>query len=71
VVLVVRDAIDEQLDAFKAVLDEARHSMQVTGTKITDGKVMRAKTRRCANRAAQALRLAAPALRTSQSALGA
>jgi transposase len=41
------------------------------GTKITGGKVMSGKTRRCANRAAQALRLAAAALRTSQSALGA
>jgi transposase len=38
------------------------------GTKITGGKV---KTKRVANRAAQALRLAAVALRSSQSALGA
>jgi len=41
------------------------------GTKITGGKVMSGATKRCANRAAQALRLAAAALRTSQSALGA
>lgn len=41
------------------------------GTKITGGKVMSGKTKRCANRAAQALKLAAAALRTSQSALGA
>tara|TARA_B100001105_G_C22357618_1_gene428730 strand:- start:480 stop:701 length:222 start_codon:yes stop_codon:yes gene_type:complete len=41
------------------------------GTKITAGKVMSGKTKRCANRAAQALRLAVAALRTSQSALGA
>jgi len=41
------------------------------GTKITGGKVMSGKTKPCANRAAQALRLAAAALRTSQSALGA
>ena len=41
------------------------------GTKITGGKVLSGKTRRCANRAAQALRLAAAALRTRQSALGA
>jgi transposase len=41
------------------------------GTKITGGKVMSGKTKRCANRAAQAQRLAASALRTSQSALGA
>jgi transposase len=41
------------------------------GTKITGGKVMSGKTKRVANRAAQALRLAAAGLRTSQSALGA
>ena len=41
------------------------------GTKITGGKVMSGKTKRCANHAAQALRLAAAALRTSQPALGA
>jgi len=41
------------------------------GTKITGGKVMSGKTARVANRAAQALKLAAAALRTSQSALGA
>jgi len=41
------------------------------GTKITGGKVMSGKTKRCANHAAQALRLAAAALRPSQSALGA
>ena len=41
------------------------------GTKITGGVVMSGKTKRVANRAAQALRLAAAALRSSQSALGA
>jgi len=41
------------------------------GTRITGGKVMSGRTKRCANRAAQALRLAAVALRTSKSALGA
>ena len=41
------------------------------GTKITGGKVMSGKTKRCANHAAQALRLAAAGLRPSQSALGA
>ena len=40
-------------------------------TKITGGKVMSGKTLRVANRAAQALGLAAAALRSSQSALGA
>ena len=41
------------------------------GTKITGSKVMSGKTKRCVNRAAQALRLAAAALRSSKSALGA
>ena len=41
------------------------------GTKITGGKVLSGKTKRCVNRAAQALRLAAAALRSSKSALGA
>ncbi len=41
------------------------------GTKITGGKEMSGKTKRCANRAAQALRLATAALRSSKSALGA
>lgn len=41
------------------------------GTRITGGEVMGGSTRPCANRAAQALRLAAAALRTGQSALGA
>jgi len=41
------------------------------GTRITGGKVLSGKTKRVVNRAAQALRMAAAALRTSQSALGA
>ena len=41
------------------------------GTKISGGKILSSKTKRVANRAAQALRLAAAALRTSHSALGA
>jgi transposase len=41
------------------------------GTKITGGKLLSGKTKRVANRAAQALRLAAAALRNSHSALGA
>lgn len=41
------------------------------GPRITGGRIMSGKTRRVANRAAQALRLAAAALRSSQSALGA
>jgi len=41
------------------------------GTKISGGKVLGARTKRCANRATQALKLAAAALRSSHSALGA
>ena len=41
------------------------------GTKISGGKVLSGATKRSANRAAQALRLAAAALHKSQSALGA
>jgi transposase len=41
------------------------------GTKISGGKILSSATKHCANRAAQALRMAAQALRKSQSALGA
>ena len=41
------------------------------GTKISGGKVLSSASKRTANRAAQALRLAATALRSSRSALGA
>jgi transposase len=41
------------------------------GTKITGGKVLSSATKPCANRAAQALRMAAQALRKSQTPLGA
>jgi hypothetical protein len=41
------------------------------GTEITGGKVLSGKTKRVVNRAAQALRLAGAALRSSKSALGA
>jgi transposase len=41
------------------------------GTKISGGKVLSSATKPCANRAAQALRMAAFALRQSQTALGA
>lgn len=41
------------------------------GTRITGGKLLSGATKRVANRAAQALRLAAAALRSSHSALGA
>jgi transposase len=41
------------------------------GTKITGGKIMSGKTKKVVNRATQALKLAAQALRSSQSSLGA
>lgn len=41
------------------------------GTKISGGKILSGTTKRCANRAAQAFRVAAQSLRQSQSALGA
>jgi transposase len=59
------------LSRFPSVAHFASWMGLCPGTKITGGKVMSSKTKRCANRAAQALRLAAAALRTSQSALGA
>ena len=50
----------------------AAHAVAMyAGTKITGGKVLSGKTKHCPNRAAQALKLAAAALRSSQSALGA
>jgi hypothetical protein len=42
-----------------------------SSTKFTAGKVMSGRTKRCANRVAQTLRLAASALRTTRSALDA
>jgi len=42
-----------------------------SGTKISDGNVLSAKTARHVNRAAQALKMAVVSLRSSQSALGA
>ena len=42
-----------------------------SGTKIIGSKVISGKTKHCANRAAQVLKLAAAAMRSSQSALGA
>ena len=41
------------------------------GTKISGGKTLSGETKRCANRAAQALRMSAQSLRQSRSALGA
>ena len=69
--LVVISEIGADLQRFPSDKHFASWLGLCPGTKITGGKVMSGKTKRCANRAAQALRLAAAALRSSRSALGA
>ena len=69
--LVVVSEVGADMGRFKTDKHFASWLGLCPGTKITGGKVMSGKTKRCANRAAQALRLAAAALRSSQSALGA
>jgi hypothetical protein len=69
--LVVVSEIGTDMSRFPTVKHFASWLGLCPGTKITGGKVMSGKTKRCANRAAQALRLAAAALRSSKSALGA
>jgi hypothetical protein len=69
--LVVVSEVGADLSRFPSANHFASWLGLCPGTKITGGKVMSGKTKPCANRAAQALRLAAAALRTSQSALGA
>jgi transposase len=69
--LAVMSETGADMSRFQSVARFASWLGLCPGTKITGGKVMSGKTKRCANRAAQALRLAASALRTSQSALGA
>jgi len=69
--LVVVSEIGADLSRFPSDKHFASWLGLCPGTKITGGKVMSGKTKRCANRAAQALRLAAAALRSSRSALGA
>jgi len=69
--LVVVSEIGADLSRFPSDKHFASWLGLCPGTKITGGKLMSGKTRRVANRAAQALRLAAAALRSSQSALGA
>ena len=73
-VAVPPDRDDQPVREFSSFTDDLHFASWLglcPGTKITGGKVMSGKTKRCANRAAQALRLAAAALRSSQSALGA
>ncbi len=69
--LVVVSEVGTDMSRFPTVKHFACWLGLCPGTKITGSKVMSGKTKRCANRAAQALRLAAAALRSSQSALGA
>jgi transposase len=69
--LVVLSEIGPDLSRFPSMRHFTSWLGLCPGTRITGGKVLNGKTKRCANRAAQALRMAAAALRTSQSALGA
>jgi hypothetical protein len=63
--------IGVDLSRFKSAKHFASWLGLCPGTKISGGKTLSGKTKRTANRAAQALRLAAAALRHSKSALGA
>jgi len=69
--LVVLSEVGADLSRFASDKHFASWLGLCPGTKITGGKTISGKTRRCVNRAAQALRLAAAGLRSSQSALGA
>lgn len=63
--------IGPDLSRFKSVKHFCSWLGLCPGTKISGGKILNSASKRTANRVAQALRLAAAALRTSQSALGA
>ena len=69
--LVVVSEIGADMSRFPTVKHFTSWLGLCPGTKITGGKLLSGKTKRCANRAAQALKLAAAALRSSKSALGA
>lgn len=69
--LTVLAEIGPDLHRFKSVKHFCSWLGLAPGTKISGGKVLSAKTIGSANRASQALRLAAANLRTSRSALGA
>ena len=69
--LVVLSEIGTDMSRFTSIKHFTSWLGLCPGTKISGGKLLGGKTKRCANRAAQALRLAAAALRSSQSALGA
>jgi transposase len=63
--------VGPDLSRFKSAKHFASWLGLCPGTKISGGKLLSGASKRTANRAAQALRLAAAALRTSRSALGA
>ncbi|MEY4749566.1 MAG: hypothetical protein RIQ60_1780 [Pseudomonadota bacterium] len=69
--LVVMSEIGVDMTRFETVKHFTSWLALCPGTKIIDGKLLSGKTKRSANRSAPALRLAAAALRTSKSALGA
>lgn len=69
--LVVLSEIGPDLNRFATVKHFTSWLGLCPGTKISGGKVLGASSKRSANRAAQALKLAAATLRTSKSALGA
>lgn len=69
--LVVLSEIGTDMSRFASIKHFTSWLGLCPGTKITGGKLLSGKTKHCANRAAQALRLAAAALRSSKSALGA
>jgi len=63
--------VGADLSRFKSAKHFASWLGLCPGTKISGGKVLSGASKRTANRAAQALKMAAASLRTSQSALGA
>jgi hypothetical protein len=69
--LAVLSEIGADLSRFPSVKHFTSWLGLCPGTKISGGKRLGSKTKHCAHRAAQALRLAAAALRSSKSALGA
>jgi len=69
--LAVLSEIGTDLSRFPSVKHFTSWLGLCPGTRISGGKMLSGKSKRTANRAAQALKLAAAALRTSQSALGA
>jgi transposase len=70
-VLVVLSEVGTDMSRFASAKHFASWLGLAPGTKISGGKLLSGKTARTVNRAAQALRLSAAALRRSQSALGA